>query len=185
MFSGLKRAKLEKDPREQYEATLALLGTPEPEPMKHSSYPSSHVQVRELGPSNKIYSAISSLVPFGSQLYASNAEVAGLPFESLADAPRDSHTGDQCDLDTGACQADMQADFAIPMGDDEDMVEPPFGVLSNPPTFNPLFSYQPHPYGHSLDAQQDGLIVEDTGSALVADSGMEDVEMEGSQAAAP
>ena len=146
--------------------------------MKPRPYPSSHVQVSELGLFNNPNSAASSPALFGSQ-------VAGLPFESLGDAPRDSYPREECDLDTGACQLDMQADFSIHMDDDEDMVEPSFGVLSNPPTFDQLLSYRPHPYGHSLDAQQDELIVDGTCSALAADPGLEDVEMEGSQAAAP
>ena len=201
MFRVPKRAKLEKDPREQNEAIMALLGPSKPEPINQhpallrpsgpepmtphpdSSGPSPLVQVHELGPFNNTNSAPSSPAPFGNQPYASNAEVAGLPFESLADTPRDSYPGDQCDLDTGACQADIQADFTIPMDDDDDMVEPPFGVLSNP-TFDSPFSCQPHQFGYSLDVQQDGHIVEDTGPAFVSGSAMEDIEMDGSQAVA-
>ena len=98
------------------------------------------------------------------------AEVAGLPFE---DAPRNSYPGGQCGLDTGAGQVDMQADFTTPMNENEDEVELPFGVLSNP-TFDPLFSCQLYLYGHSLGAQRDEPIVEDTSPAFAADSAMED-----------
>ena len=96
------------------------------------------------------------------------------------DAPGDWYPRGQRSLDTGAGEVDMQADSTTPMDEDEGEVEPPFGVLSNP-TFDPLFLYQPYPYNHSLNAQQDELIVENNGTAFAADS---DVEMEGSQAAA-
>ena len=35
-------------------------------------------------------------------------------------------------------------------------------------TFDTLFSYQPHPYGHSFNAQQDGLIMGDNGAEFAA-----------------
>ena len=173
-----KRAKLEKDPREQNEAILALLGPSEPEPMKRR-----HVQVHGPGSFNQISPIISSAASFGGQPCTSRAEVAGLPFESLADASRDWYSGGQRNLDTGAGEVDMQADSTSPMDEDKDEVEPPLGVLSNP-TFDTEFSCQPHPYGHSLSAQQDEPIAEGSGAVFAADSAMEDVEMEGSQAAA-
>jgi hypothetical protein len=63
------------------------------------------------------------------------------------------------------------------MDEDEDELEPPFGVLSRT-TFDPLLAYQPHSYSDSLNIEQDDLIVEDTDTKIVADSAMEDTEME-------
>lgn len=93
-------------------------------------------------------------------------EVVGL----LLDAPKDWYPKDQYDQDMDAAQVDMQVDFPTPMdeGEDEDELE-----LSHT-TFDPLLTYQPHPYSHSPGIQQDDLIVEDNGAAFAADSAMED-----------
>ena len=120
MFRVLKRAELEKDSKGQNEATLSLLGPIRTGAHESSAWqfiPSSH---HELGPSNERSPAISSPASFGSQLCTSRAEVAGLPSESLADAPRDSYSRGQRNLDTGAGEVDMEVDFAIPMDEDED-----------------------------------------------------------------
>jgi hypothetical protein len=81
------------------------------------------------------------------------------------------------DLDTGVDQVGLQADLSVPMDEDEDESEPPFGVLLGT-TFDPLLAYQPHSYSDGLNIEQDDLIVEDTGNEIMADSAMEDAEME-------
>ena len=90
--------------------------------------------------------------------------------------PRTHIPGFPYDTDMGER---MQGDFSIPMDEDEDELEPSFGVVSNT-TFDPSLAYQPQPhsYSHGLNTEQGGLIVEDIETEFVADSAMEDAGME-------
>ena len=58
-------------------------------------------------------------------------------------APTASYPGFPYDLDMGAGEEGTQGDISIPMDEDEEELQPSFGVLSNT-TFDPSFAYQPH-----------------------------------------
>ena len=92
-------------------------------------------------------------------------------------APTASYPGFPYDLDMGAGEEGTQGDISIPMDEDEEELQPSFGVLSNT-TFDPSLAYQPHSYSHGLNIEQGGLIVEDVETEFVADSIMEDTGME-------
>ena len=87
-------------------------------------------------------------------------------------APTASYPGFPYDLDMGAGEEGTQGDISIPMDEDEEELQPSFGVLSNT-TFDPSFAYS-----YDFNIEQGGLIVEDVETEFVADSIMEDTGME-------
>ena len=100
-------------------------------------------------------------------------EVATLPFGLPS---MNSYRSHSYDLDTESDVGDVQGEFSIPMDEDEDEVEPAFGVggLSNT-TCDRFLAWHPDLYGHSLNIQQDDHVGEDN-SAM--DLAMEDAATE-------
>ena len=129
----------------------------------------------ENGPTK--YNSTTSTGVGATQSTVGGRKKAGVHVNTVVDASTNWYPRDTYDSSIESDQEDMQVEFSTPMDKDDDEEDPSFGVLSNT-TFYPLLAYQPHLYGHGLNTEQDGSIIEDIGSGLGADSVMEDATPE-------